>query len=334
MTTEQVCDVLSRFARDFDVRRISALAISGGEPALRPDLADVIRHAVRLGFRVGLDSNGSILGRSPHLIDRLVEAGMTIPCFSVDGLEEEHDANRGAPGVPSRGGGHRVPGEAPSRPARADRDRGESSQPGRRAAHPRAAGVAGSAVRAVRHHPAPGAGPPGPGELPASPRTATPATLDRAQEGRRGGGQDPALRGVHLRRLVRPAPCIPMDSRDGCARAPSTARPASPWPPIYSDGRMGACMSLEDSLSVQGNLLEEDPGVIWARGFERYRNREALRRGPLPHLRGMAMVPGRLAAPPRRRGQPPGLHLANPEGNLARHGPLERQESRHAHPPP
>lgn len=279
MTTAQICDVLSRFARDFDVRQISALAISGGEPALRPDLADVVRHAVGLGLRVGLDSNGSLLGRRTELIDRLVDAGVTIPCFSVDGLQEEHDANRGAPVF------HRMVAaieylvkrypHLPVQTVTVVHRRNLADVP-RIHAFLESLGVKFARFGTV---------------LPI---------------GRAPNDPDNFLRPDELRRLLRfiarkkveeaegkTSLCIEFTCDGWCGRAihpeglegrvregAFNCSAGITMATIYADGRMGSCMSLPDDVSVEGNLLEEDPGVIWARGFGRYRNREALRRGP------------------------------------------------------
>ena len=88
MTTEEVKRVFAQLAEDFDPTRIM-VGLTGGEATLRPDLVELVREMVRLGFKtVAVDSNGVEYGKDPGLIDRLVEAGMRCPTISVDGVSE------------------------------------------------------------------------------------------------------------------------------------------------------------------------------------------------------------------------------------------------------
>ena len=85
---DEVKRIFSEVAEDFDASKMM-VGITGGECTLRPDLVDIVRHMVRLGFRtVAVDSNGINYGRDLTLIDRLVEAGMRCPTISVDGVGE------------------------------------------------------------------------------------------------------------------------------------------------------------------------------------------------------------------------------------------------------
>lgn len=71
---------------------------SGGEPALRPDLADIVAHARRLKLRVTLTTNGSLLDR--RLSKALVKAGLNSICVSIDSpLKAVHDGIRGREGA-------------------------------------------------------------------------------------------------------------------------------------------------------------------------------------------------------------------------------------------
>jgi radical SAM protein with 4Fe4S-binding SPASM domain len=73
------------------------LAVSGGEPLLRKDLFDVIRHARTQGLSVGVGSNGSTLtARSAAL---LAELGVNRYQVSLDGLAQSHDTLRKWPGL-------------------------------------------------------------------------------------------------------------------------------------------------------------------------------------------------------------------------------------------
>ncbi len=71
---------------------------SGGEPTLRPDLADLVDHARRLKLRASLTTNGTLLTR--ELAQRLVGAGLNGLCASLDSpVRSVHDRLRGAPGA-------------------------------------------------------------------------------------------------------------------------------------------------------------------------------------------------------------------------------------------
>jgi radical SAM protein with 4Fe4S-binding SPASM domain len=86
LTTAEVRQIFSEMAEDFDASRIM-VGITGGEATMRPDLVEIVRHMVGLGFKtVAVDSNGVNYGRHPELLDRLVEAGMRCPTISVDGV--------------------------------------------------------------------------------------------------------------------------------------------------------------------------------------------------------------------------------------------------------
>lgn len=98
LKTDEIRRILSQIAEDFDASKIS-LGISGGEATLRKDLCDVVAHAKSLGFAsVSLTTNCTMTGRDPALVDRLVEAGVSLFLVSLDGLQESHDRQRGIPG--------------------------------------------------------------------------------------------------------------------------------------------------------------------------------------------------------------------------------------------
>jgi radical SAM protein with 4Fe4S-binding SPASM domain len=88
LTTNEVKSIFSRIASDFDPLKIM-VGITGGEATLRPDIVEIVRYLVKLGFRtVAVDSNGINYGKNPDLLDRLVDAGMRCPTISVDGIGE------------------------------------------------------------------------------------------------------------------------------------------------------------------------------------------------------------------------------------------------------
>ncbi|MFL6293825.1 MAG: radical SAM protein [Thermoanaerobaculia bacterium] len=73
------------------------LAVSGGEPLLRKDLFEILRHAAALGLSMGVGSNGTTLTESSAA--RFAELGIGRYQVSLDGLEASHDTLRCWPGL-------------------------------------------------------------------------------------------------------------------------------------------------------------------------------------------------------------------------------------------
>ncbi|MBI4218914.1 MAG: radical SAM protein [Chloroflexi bacterium] len=77
--------------------QIPALLLSGGEPASRRDLVDIVRHAITRGVKPVLSTNGTLLNFG--LADRLRKAGMERVGISLDGMQATHDKFRGFKGA-------------------------------------------------------------------------------------------------------------------------------------------------------------------------------------------------------------------------------------------
>jgi 12,18-didecarboxysiroheme deacetylase len=73
------------------------LLLSGGEPILRPDLLELVRHARRADLRAVISTNGTLI--TEELAGRFAEAGLSYVGISLDGLERVHDAFRGVRGA-------------------------------------------------------------------------------------------------------------------------------------------------------------------------------------------------------------------------------------------
>lgn len=74
------------------------LILSGGEPLLRSDLTELIRHARSVGLRPVLGTNGTLI--TPEVAASLKEAGLGAAGISIDSLNPvEHDAFRGCNGA-------------------------------------------------------------------------------------------------------------------------------------------------------------------------------------------------------------------------------------------
>jgi AdoMet-dependent heme synthase len=94
MTTADLKSVIDQ------VRRLGALQVifSAGEPLLRNDLEEVVRHAHRAGLLTRLNTNGLLL--DPARASRLKEAGLTQCAVSIDHADGSvHDSLRGVPGA-------------------------------------------------------------------------------------------------------------------------------------------------------------------------------------------------------------------------------------------
>lgn len=92
LTTAEAARIFDGIAEDFDPRRVFVW-ITGGEPLLRADLADLVTRLSRLGMQTGLVTNGTLL--RDREAERLHAAGMRAATIGLDGLLDEHEAVRG-----------------------------------------------------------------------------------------------------------------------------------------------------------------------------------------------------------------------------------------------
>jgi len=70
---------------------------SGGEPLMRPDLADLARHAVKRGMRAVISTNGTLITQAKAR--ELKSVGLSYVGVSLDGMEEVNDRFRGKQGA-------------------------------------------------------------------------------------------------------------------------------------------------------------------------------------------------------------------------------------------
>lgn len=73
------------------------ILFSGGEPLIRPDILDLMRHAVGNGLRAVVSTNGTLI--SEPMAKELKEIGLSYVGISLDGLQSRHDAFRGMVGT-------------------------------------------------------------------------------------------------------------------------------------------------------------------------------------------------------------------------------------------
>lgn len=96
LTTLEAISLMDQFA-DAGVLDV---AVSGGEPLLRLDLFDILRHARSRNLTIGVGSNGG--GLTPAQASLLMQSGVNRFQVSLDGLAEQHDKLRCWPGLFAR----------------------------------------------------------------------------------------------------------------------------------------------------------------------------------------------------------------------------------------
>ena len=72
---------------------IKEINFTGGEPLMRTDIFEIIAYAHNLGFKCGLTSNGYLM--DDKIIEKLIEAGITVFNISMDATGEVFDQNPG-----------------------------------------------------------------------------------------------------------------------------------------------------------------------------------------------------------------------------------------------
>ena len=88
LSPEEV-QVVANDLADLGCKRVT---LSGGEPILRKDWPEIAKTLVSRGVKVNMVSNG--WGWTESTVRTAKEAGLSNVCFSIDGLEETHDAIR------------------------------------------------------------------------------------------------------------------------------------------------------------------------------------------------------------------------------------------------
>ena len=91
---KELIDELSGYARK------PYVSVSGGEPFLRPDIFDILRHLESRGIKYKILTNATCI--APDLLEKLKLLNPDIFQVSLDGPENIHDKIRGASGAFSR----------------------------------------------------------------------------------------------------------------------------------------------------------------------------------------------------------------------------------------
>jgi radical SAM protein with 4Fe4S-binding SPASM domain len=95
LTTEEAITGIDRLSK----AGVVSIAFSGGEPAIRPDILKLIKHASDRGIYVAMATN-AIVFASRDRVKEFKEAGLDFVQISLDGLNPTtHDEFRGVPGA-------------------------------------------------------------------------------------------------------------------------------------------------------------------------------------------------------------------------------------------
>ena len=95
LSKNEICRVFEIIADKYDASQIM-INVTGGEPLMRNDIAEIMQYANSLGYTWGLVTNGMLL--TADIIKSLKQAGMKTVSISIDGLFETHDSLRGVKG--------------------------------------------------------------------------------------------------------------------------------------------------------------------------------------------------------------------------------------------
>ena len=83
---------VARVMDDLAAFGVPVLILSGGEPLLRPDIFEIAGRAKRMGFYVGLSSNGTLI--DAPMAERIGTLDLDYVGISLDGLRATHDRFR------------------------------------------------------------------------------------------------------------------------------------------------------------------------------------------------------------------------------------------------
>lgn len=92
LSTEQWLGIVRQLAEDFTPREVM-VAVTGGEPLLKPDVLDLFHELTRCGFPFGMVSNGVLIDR--EMARRIVDTGIGSISLSLDAPPEINDTMRG-----------------------------------------------------------------------------------------------------------------------------------------------------------------------------------------------------------------------------------------------
>ena len=86
-----------KFIDDCAAFKVPVLLMSGGEPLIRPDVFDLVRHANQYGIRSTFSTNGTLIDK--EMAKDIKKLGVGYVGISLDGLGEANDRFRGKEGA-------------------------------------------------------------------------------------------------------------------------------------------------------------------------------------------------------------------------------------------
>jgi heme b synthase len=93
LTTEKCLEILRQIS---EVEK-PIVILTGGEPLLRKDIFDLAESGTRIGLRMVMATNGTLL--TPNIVEKLKSSGIKRVSVSIDGADEyHHDQFRKVPG--------------------------------------------------------------------------------------------------------------------------------------------------------------------------------------------------------------------------------------------
>ena len=95
LTLDAVKNTLQSIARECDPCEVM-VCLTGGEPMLHPQLFETVTLARKMGFPVGITTNGTLI--DDVNAKKLSQSGINTVAVSVDGTKEIHDRFRCSPG--------------------------------------------------------------------------------------------------------------------------------------------------------------------------------------------------------------------------------------------
>jgi heme b synthase len=94
LVTEKCLEILDQIAQVAQ----PIVILTGGEPLLRKDVFELAQHGTRLGLRMVMATNGTLV--TPEIAERIKGSGIKRVSISIDGANaEEHDQFRKVPGA-------------------------------------------------------------------------------------------------------------------------------------------------------------------------------------------------------------------------------------------
>ena len=84
LSTAEWKSVLDQVKEDFDLNSFT-LAVTGGEPLLRPDFFEIMGYAHKLGYKWGMTTNGTLI--TPEVAKKLKEVGLATISISLENLD-------------------------------------------------------------------------------------------------------------------------------------------------------------------------------------------------------------------------------------------------------